>query len=96
MSVFDCKIVQVSMVYANVLRKPVDDDGAHSQAVPEQEADQQEELQAEPGLESKGTKDHLKRLEQKLDLILDRISNAEENLDQRISTVEENLKERIA
>ena len=31
-----------------------------------------------------------------MDLILDRISNAEENLGQRISTVEENLNERIA
>ena len=78
------------------MRKPVDCDGNHSEAVLEQEADQQEELQAEPGLESKGTKDHLKRSEQKLDLILDRISNAEENLGQRISPVEENLNERIA
>ena len=60
-----------------------------------QEADQQEELSAEPGLESKGTKDHLKRFEQKLNLILGRISNGEEDLGQRISTVEENLNELI-
>ena len=43
-----------------------------------------------PGLESKGTKDHLKRFKQKLNLILGRISNGEEDLGQRISTVEEN------
>ena len=77
----------------NVLRKPVDSDRIHSEVVPEQEADQQEELQAEPGRESKGTKDDLKRFEQKLDLILDRILNAEENLEQRISAVEENPNE---
>ena len=58
----------------NVLKKPVDSDGIHLEAVPEQEAHQQEELQAEPVRESKSTKDHLKRFEQKLDLILDRIS----------------------
>ena len=48
----------------NVLRKPVDSNGIHSEVVPEQEDDQQEELQAEPGCESKGTKDHLERFEQ--------------------------------